>query len=85
MELFGNELIGGKVEGQNDKKLSAAAVLRSQVLVLAKESPTEYKQFMRHVKTIRDECAKDVWQGAELPAECTAYDYEFLLSLDSGM
>ena len=40
MELFGNKLIGGSVEGQ--KSLKGDELLRSQLAVLQKDNPSEY-------------------------------------------
>ena len=42
MELFGNKLIGGKVEGQKNKKLTDTEKLRSQLLVLKKDTDRNF-------------------------------------------
>ena len=57
MELFGNKLIGGAVQGQ--KALEGDELLRSQLAVLKKDNEAEYKKFMRHLRDLKDECAKD--------------------------
>ncbi len=57
MELFGNKLIGGAVQGQ--RALEGDELLRSQLAVLKKDNEAEYKKFMRHLRDLKDECAKD--------------------------
>lgn len=79
MELFGNKLIGGSVEGQ--KSLSQNEQLRSQLLVLKKEKTAEYNEFGRYLKELRNECDKDIWNGTEKPEECETFDYEGLLQI----
>ncbi len=79
MELFGNKLIGGAVEGQ--KSLSESEQLRSQLLVLKKEKASEYNEFGRYLKELRNECDKDIWNGTEKPEECQKFDYEGLLQI----
>ena len=54
MELFGNKLIGGKVEGQ--AALNETELMRSQVLALKKDSVSEYNEVIRQVKIVKDEC-----------------------------
>lgn len=56
MELFGNELIGGKVEGQYNKKLSDAELLRSQLLILKKEDVAKYNEFEQKLKELAEAC-----------------------------
>lgn len=79
MELFGNKLIGGSVEGQ--KSLSQNEQLRSQLLVLKKDKAAEYEEFGRQLKALRTECDKDIWNGTEKPEECQKFDYEGLLQI----
>lgn len=83
MELFGNRLIGGKVMGQ--KALEGDELLRSQLLVLKKENGSEYDQFIRNLKILKQECESKVWDTAPdgKPEECSSIDYDRLLSLDS--
>ena len=82
MELFGNRLIGGKVEGQKDKSLSQDELLRSQLLVLKKDNPSQYNEVMRHLEDLKRECESDVWaeNDATKPAECSAHNYDYLLA-----
>lgn len=77
MELFGNDLIGGKVEGQNNEKLSDAEILRSQLLAI--KGTADYNDFMELLGQLKEEC--DNWTAEGRPEECSAYDYDFLLNL----
>lgn len=52
MELFGNKLIGGKVQGQ--KSLKDQELYKSQLLVLQKKGGAEYNSYIENLKTIRD-------------------------------
>jgi len=86
MELFGNKLIGGSVQGQ--KALSGTELLRSQLAVLKKDEPTKYQQIMAQLRSLKRECESTVWQGVaeeERPDECKSLDYSYLLSLDSAI
>ena len=56
MELFGNKLIGGKVEGQKNKNLSQVAVYRSQLLTMKNKNQSQYDDIVASFKVIRDEC-----------------------------
>ena len=65
MELFGNKLIKGKVEGQ--KSLSENELYRSQLLVLKEKQPAQYAKYVNDLKTLKEECAKDSSK------DCSAY------------
>lgn len=80
MELFGNKLIGGKVEGQ--KALSGDELLRSQLLVLKKDNPSQYNEVMRHLENVKRECESSVWEesGATKPEDCETIKYDYLLA-----
>lgn len=56
MELFGNKLIGGKVEGQKNKNLSDVQVYRSQLLTLKEKNPGQYQEYVKSLRTIRKAC-----------------------------
>lgn len=75
MELFGNKLIGGSVEGQ--KALKGDELIRSQLAVLQKDNPSEYQRFMVNLRTLRDECSKDIWvndtSDTEVKTICDTY------------
>lgn len=83
MELFGNKLIGGKVEGQ--KALDGDELLRSQLLVLKKDNSSQYKTFINQLKILKKECESDIWNtgDAKKPDECDSINYEYLLDIDS--
>lgn len=65
MELFGNKLIDGKVQGQ--KSLSENELYRSQLLVLKEKQPAQYAKYVNDLKTLKEECAKDSSK------DCSAY------------
>ncbi len=80
MELFGNKAIGGKVEGQKNKKLNKNELLRSQLL--AEKDSDDYKNFMRYMRVLRDECERtDIKWANGKPEECEEYDYNYFLNL----
>lgn len=54
MELFGNRLIGGAVEGQRD--LSGDYLYRSQLLVLQKDNPSTFRKYQEDLRTIKRAC-----------------------------
>lgn len=81
MELFGNKLIGGKVEGQ--KSLSGDQLIRSQVLELQKENVGEYNNFIAQLKILKTECNKEIWKATddtEVKTICDKYDGLFDLA-----
>ncbi|MBQ2845260.1 MAG: hypothetical protein IJE79_04555 [Alphaproteobacteria bacterium] len=57
MELFGNKLIGGKVEGQ--VSLGDTEFLRSELLILQKEDVAKYNEFTEKLKELAEECGDD--------------------------
>ena len=83
MELFGNELIGGKVQGQKNKNLTENEVYRSQLLVLKKDNSSQYGEAISYLRALKAEC--DRWQGADAdkPQPCKTYDYDYLLGVDT--
>ena len=52
MELFGNKMIGGKVQGQ--KALTGAQLYRSQLLVYKEKNPTEYNNIVNALTTLKE-------------------------------
>lgn len=84
MELFGNELIGGKVEGQYNDNLSQVQLLRSQLLTLQKEDAAKYNEFTTKLEQLRKKCAdfEPNNKNKTEPAACTKYKDVFSL-LDS--
>ena len=80
MELFGNKLIGGKVQGQKNKNLSDDQVLKSQLLTLKEKNPTQYNEFKNNLRALVDECKRDIWTDETKPTACTEYDFEGILN-----
>ncbi|HBP26534.1 MAG TPA: hypothetical protein DD611_00890 [Alphaproteobacteria bacterium] len=78
MELFGNKLIGGKVQGQ--KNLSEDKLLKSQLLTLKEKNPTQYTEFKNNLSDLVKECQKDIWTDKTRPTACTEYDFESILN-----
>lgn len=78
MELFGNKLIGGSVQGQ--KSMSGDELLRSQLAVLKKDNKAEYDKFIRHLLNLKTECENEIWDGRtdeEKDTLCDEYDGVF--------
>ena len=77
MELFGNKLIGGKVEGQ--ESLQGTALLRSQLLTFKNKQDSRYTTFKTKLSALQQACddLKDV--GESLPDECE--EFESLLDI----
>ena len=81
MELFGNRLIGGKLEGQKD--LSENERLLSHLLVLKRDKDPQYNSFIDALTVLKEECKKIENNGGILPEECkkgSKYDYDYLLN-----
>lgn len=86
MELFGNKLIGGSVQGQ--KALSDNELLYSQMAVLKKNKDQRYDQIVQHLTNLKNECENWVKIGGneeDKPKECSEYNYNYLLGLDSAL
>ena len=78
MELFGNSLIKGAVEGQKD--LEGLELLESQLAVLKKDNEAEYNRFIKYLGDLKCACDDSVWHDAsKKPAACTEYEYAFVL------
>ena len=77
MELFGNALIGGAVQGQ--KAMSDDELMRSQLLVLKKENNPQYNEIISYLEELKKAC--DSWKSeyGEKPDECTKTKYDYLL------
>lgn len=78
MELFGNEIIGGAVEGQN--ALTGDELLLSQLRVLKKDSPSEFNDIMDALEVLDKECNNSIWDNTEKPDVCDDYNYKYLLN-----
>lgn len=80
MELFGNKLIGGAVEGQN--ALKGDELLRSQLLVLKKDNDPRYGQIIKHLESLQEACGSNVWESSTgKPEICDEHDYKYLLGV----
>lgn len=79
MELFGNKLIGGKVEGQ--AAMSADELLRSQLLTLKEKDTAKYNSFMTSLRNLKADCEKfeDKYSDQEVPSACVKYEGVFTL------
>lgn len=78
MELFGNRLIGGAVEGQKARSLSEDERLLMQLRALRNDSPSEFNDYMDALEVLKDECEN--WTGDNRPDECDDVNYEYLLN-----
>ena len=79
MELFGNDLIDGAVQGQKaTRNLSEDELLRSQLLVLKGENKAEYDAIMNDLKELKQLCSNDKWSDGK-PQECDEINYTYLL------
>ena len=82
MELFGNQWIGGNVEGQH--ALKGDELILSQLRVLKNESPSAFRDIMDALELMEKECNSSVWDGAEKPSECDDINYKYLLNARNG-
>ncbi len=89
MELFGNKLIGGAVEGQ--AALSGTELLCSQMKVLKQEKSSKYNDIVDALMTMKQYCEETEWTDENpMPAACNpgsediknmrGFDYRSLLS-----
>lgn len=88
MELFGNKLIGGKVEGQ--AALSGTELLCSQMKVLKQEKSSKYNDIVDALKDLKKYCEETPWTTENpVPSACNpsvaeidsmqGFDYKALL------
>ena len=77
MELFGNKLIGGAVEGQ--KALEGQDLIVSQLKALKKDNPSEYERVVSAISDLEAFCDNPaVWGGTEKPRDCDASENNFM-------
>jgi len=74
MELFGNRLIGGKVEGQENTDWSQEQLLRSQLLTLKNKNDSRYEEFRSDLRLLKKACDDFKAAGGTLPDKCTEYE-----------
>lgn len=81
MELFGNKLIGGSVQGQ--KALNENELIRSQLLILKDKDIAQYNTFRNHLQRFKAECESSIWSepGTTRPVECDSISYDALLTI----
>lgn len=89
MELFGNKLIGGAVEGQ--AALSGTELLCSQMKVLKQEKSSKYNDIVDALTTLKQYCEETQWDEENpMPDACNpkpedienmrGFDYKSLLA-----
>ena len=81
MELFGNKLIGGKVEGQ--RSLSDKEFIRSQFLVMKEENLAEYNRIMEILREFKKLCTEVNYMTTDnemVRNQCSEFDVLFDLA-----
>lgn len=79
MELFGNKLIGGAVQGQ--ESLSGKELLRSQLLAMKKSGDlTQYNSLRSDIQELQSLC-KELKQIGGTHDSCDDIDYDSLLNI----
>lgn len=68
MELFGNRLIGNKVEGQ--RSLEGDELYRSQLLVLREKSRSQFDRYVEDLKVLKAACASGTVLSS---SDCSKY------------
>lgn len=63
MELFGNKLIGGKVEGQKSASLSKQELYKSQLLALKSKNSVLFDEYVENLKLLSDACDNNLWHS----------------------
>lgn len=76
MELFGNKLIGGAVEGQ--AALKGSQLICSQLKTLKEQNQSGYNNIIAEIKILKDACADAKWQKKPKPEECKKYNFDYL-------
>ncbi len=79
MELFGNKLIGGAVEGQAGIK-DKTELLCSQLKVLHQEKSSKYNDIRDSLTELKKYCDdSSAWPDGGAPNDCKEFDYDALL------
>lgn len=68
MELFGNKLIGGKVQGQKAKDMEGYTLYRSILLTYKEKGDPQYNKIVSALKTMKKAC-----ESKSKLAECEEY------------
>ena len=83
MELFGNRLIGGAVQGQKDKNLSKTDYVIARLLTFKEKGDADLvRRFVAQAEIMRDECAKlqSSPNNANIPSMCTDYNWDTMVA-----
>ena len=68
MELFGNKLIGGKVQGQKAKDMQGDKLYRSILLTYKEKGDPQYDKIVSALKVMKEACNSD-----SKPSDCDEY------------
>ena len=83
MELFGNKLIGGAVQGQKANNISKTDFVVARLLTFKNQGDTELvRKFVRQAEIMRDECKKleATPNNKNTPDICTSYDWDAMVA-----
>ena len=86
MELFGNKLIGGAVQGQKARNLDQEQLYISQLKTMRNrggDDANKITKFVEYLKTMKKGCENEVWKTAtevKKPSECDTFDYDRILT-----
>lgn len=78
METFGNKWIGGAVEGQENKKLTEAELIVSQVKALKGSDDQSYNSFIQALRDLKSACSNigvAINNDESLKSKCAQYEY----------
>lgn len=87
MELFGNKLIGGAVEGQFGMEKGSEELIRSQLAVAYKDGDSNFTEYYNKLLELREACGSNVWgrAGQSAPKECSDINYDSLIQYMDGL
>lgn len=82
MELFGNKLIGGAVEGQFGMDPGSEELIRSQLAVAYKNDKATFDEYYTKLTELKAACTDTVWAdaGQSAPDKCKEVNYEGLIN-----
>lgn len=84
MELFGNKLIGGAVEGQHG--LNGDDLIKSQLAVAYKDKDTKFNDYYEKLIKLCEACNDAVWSASNTaPDQCRKIDYADLIKYMRGL
>lgn len=89
MELFGNKLIGGAVEGQFGLEKGSEELIRSQLAVAYKNGDNKFKDYYEKLSELQKLCndKDNVFSnaGQSVPKECEQINYDRLIQYMDGL